>query len=46
MKIEDLRELIQDDLLTYLAGMPDRILTEVCEIVVKRCNEFRDKNKD
>ena len=35
-QLKDLRQLIQDDLLTYFDGMSDRVLTEMCEIVVQR----------
>ena len=45
-RIEDARELIQDDLLTYLDGMADRIKTDVCEIVVRRFKPLLDKQPE
>ena len=36
---DSLCELIQDDLLTYLDGMQNRIRTDVCAIVVRRFKE-------
>ncbi len=42
-EIEDARELIQDDLLTCLEGMSDKIKTDVCEIVVQRFKPLLDK---
>ncbi len=35
-RIIDAQQLIQDDLLTYCDGMEDRVLTEMCDIIVKR----------
>ena len=34
--LQDVRELIQDDLLTCLDSMPNKVKTDVCEIVVQR----------
>ena len=35
----DAQQLIQDDLQTYFDGMPDRVLLDICDIVVKRFRE-------
>jgi len=39
----DLQQLIQDDLQTYFDGMSNRVLTEMCEIVVQRFKHLLDK---
>jgi len=49
MKLEDLRELIQDDLICLLSslapsdlldGIPDSVVTNACQIVVDRFKEY------
>ena len=34
----ELKEQIQQDLLTYLDGQPQEVLTEVCNIIVRNFN--------
>ena len=36
--IEEIRSQIQEDLMVYLYGMNDRIINEVCQIVVDNFN--------
>jgi len=41
MSIEELKEQIQQDLLTYLDGMDEEILTQVCQIIVDNFNKIK-----
>ncbi len=43
--IEEIRNQIQEDLMTYLDGMDDRIVSEVCKIVVDNFNTLKTKTK-
>ncbi len=35
--IADQCELMQDDLMTILDGLPDEAITRVCQVIVDRC---------
>ena len=41
MYIQSIKEQIQEDLLTYLDGMDEEILTQVCQIVVNNFNKLK-----
>ena len=41
MDIQSIKEQIQEDLLTYLDGMDEEILTQVCQIVVNNFNKLK-----
>ena len=43
--IEEIRNQIQEDLMTYLDGMDDRIVNEVCKIVSDNFNTLKNKNQ-
>jgi hypothetical protein len=37
--VEDLQEKLQENLITYLDGMPEEFIDKVCQIVVDTINE-------
>ena len=43
--IEEIRSQIQEDLMTYLDDMDDRIVSEVCKIVSDNFNTLKTKTK-
>ncbi len=44
MKFADLRELIQDDIITVMDGYDDQIIDSLCQIVVNRFDEYLKSN--
>ena len=44
MTFADLRELIQDDIITAMDGYDDQIIDSVCQIVVNRFEEYWKSN--
>jgi hypothetical protein len=40
MNKDELKEQLQQDLLAYLDGQPEEVLTEVCNIVVRNVNQL------
>jgi hypothetical protein len=44
--LDDLKEQIQEDFITYLDGLIEQAEMDImCQIVVERINEFKKKNK-
>ena len=43
--IEEIKSQIQEDLMIYLDGMDDRIVSEVCKIVSDNFNTLKTKTK-
>jgi hypothetical protein len=44
--LEDVRQLIQDDLITVLDGIGDDFITQVCDLVIERFKPlFGEKNE-
>ena len=41
--LADLREQIQEDIITYLDGMDDEIIDDLCQVVVERFNEYTNE---
>jgi len=39
-QLRELRERVQEDLLTYFDDMPDRDLRSMCEIIVSNFNKY------
>ena len=46
MTLEDLRELIQDDIITAMDGYGDRVVDALCQIVVNRFSEYDVSSSD
>ena len=46
MTLEDLRELIQDDIITAMDGYGDGIIDALCQIVVIRFSEYDVSSSD
>ncbi|MDG1950044.1 MAG: hypothetical protein P8J32_04510 [bacterium] len=44
MNKAELKEQLQQDLMAYLDGQPEEVLTEVCNIVVRNVNQLEDTN--
>ena len=44
MNKTELKEQLQQDLMAYLDGQPEEVLTEVCNIVVRNENQLEDTN--
>ena len=42
-QLRELREQVQEDLLTYFDDMPDRNLRTMCEIIVSNFNKYESK---
>ena len=45
MTLQELREQLQEDLMTYLDGMDARIKVDVCQIVVDNFKKLKTKTK-
>jgi len=45
-QLRELRERVQEDLLTYFDGMPDRDLRSMCEIIVSNFNKYEGQTTD
>ena len=41
VQLASIRESIQDDLMAYLDGMPERTVRDVCDIVVKNFDSIQ-----
>ena len=41
MTIAELKEQLQEDLMTYLDGMGDEVIADVCQLVIDRVNQFQ-----
>jgi hypothetical protein len=41
MTNEDLKELIQDDIIAALDGLPEEVITHACQVVVDRFNAVK-----
>ena len=46
MTFEDLRELIQDDIITAMDGYDDEIIDALCQIVVDSFKEYDVSSSD
>lgn len=40
MTITELKEQLQEDIMTYLDGMGDEVIGDLCTMIVKRVNEL------
>ena len=45
MTLQELREQLQEDLMIYLDSMDDRIVSEVCQIVVDNFKKLETETK-
>lgn len=41
--LDDLCDLLQDDLITVLDGLPENFITAVCQLVIDRTEEAKKK---